>query len=75
MKLLYRLAINISDYGFVLNQYIIQCLEYTYLERKKYVFVTKNFIRSLVGKYGRHMVYILMMVEIGILYKHIDSYT
>ena len=35
MKLLYKLAINISGYGFVLNQFINQCLESTFHKKKR----------------------------------------
>ena len=56
MKLLFRLVINISGYGSVLNQFIVQYLEYTYL-RREICLLLKNLFDSLVEKYGRHTVY------------------
>ena len=57
MKLLYRLVINISGYGFVLNKFIVQYLEYTYLRREICLLIAEKFIRSLVEKYGKHIMY------------------
>ncbi len=34
MKLSSRLAVSISGYGFVLNQFIVPCLEYTSQKRE-----------------------------------------
>ena len=55
MKLLYKLTINISGYGFVFNQFINLCLEFTFHKKKQVV--AEKFIHSLVDKYGRHTVY------------------
>jgi hypothetical protein len=56
MKLLFRLVTSIFGYSFVLNQYVVLYLEFTYLRREKHVFA-ENFIRFLVDNYGRHTVY------------------
>ncbi|HEX5186338.1 MAG TPA: hypothetical protein VFV86_05555 [Nitrososphaeraceae archaeon] len=50
------MEINISGYDFVLNQYIVQRLEYTYVMRG-ICSLLKKFIRPLVEKYGKHTVY------------------
>jgi hypothetical protein len=56
MKLIFRLVINIIGYGFVLNQYIVQYLESTYLRREKYASFWE--IYSFVSqKNGKHTVY------------------
>ena len=54
MKLLYKLVVNISSCGSVLNLSIGLYWEYTYLRNE---ICLKNFMRSLVEKYGKHMVY------------------
>ena len=56
MKLLFKLVVNISGNGFVLNQYIVQCLEYT-SQRREICLLLKNSLDSLVEKYGKHTVY------------------
>ena len=56
MKLLFKLVVNISGYGSVLNQYIVLCWEFTYL-RREICLLLKNSLESLVSKYGRHTVY------------------
>ena len=56
MKLLFKLVVNISGYGYVLNQYIVLCLESTF-QRREICLFAERFIRSLVEKYGRHAVY------------------
>jgi putative transposase len=56
MKLLFRLVVNISGYGLVLNQFIVQYLESTSLSRE-ICLLLKKFIHSLVEKYGKHIVY------------------
>ena len=56
MKLLFRLVTNISGYGFVLNQFTVQCLE-LYISEERNMLVAEKFIRSLVEKYGKHTVY------------------
>ena len=50
-----QLVANISGYGYILNKFTNQCLEYISEERN--MLVAENFIRSLVEKYGRHTVY------------------
>ena len=55
MKLLFRLEIVSIGYGFVLNQYIVQCLEITFQRRN--MLIAEKFIRSLIDKYGKHTVY------------------
>jgi hypothetical protein len=54
MKLLFRLVITSSGYGFVLNHYIVLFLEYTF---QKNMIVAEKFIRSLIEKYGKPAVY------------------
>ncbi len=56
MKLLFKLEFVIIGYGFVLNEYIVQCLE-SIFQRSGICSFLKNFIRSLVEKYGKHTVY------------------
>ena len=56
MKLLFRLVINISGYGFVLNQFIVQYLE-SISQKRETCLLLKNLLDSLVDKYGRHTVY------------------
>ena len=57
MKLLFKLLVNTFGYGFVLNQYIVLCLEYTSQKKERNMLVAERFIQSLVEKYGRHTVY------------------
>ena len=56
MKLLFRLVVNISGYGFVLNQFIVQCLEST-SQKRETCLLLKNLLDHLVDKYGKHTVY------------------
>ena len=58
MKLLYILVANaFVGYGFVLNQFILQCLESLFQKRETYDSCAEKFIRLLVKKYGKHTVY------------------
>ena len=64
MKQLFRLAANtFVGYGFVLNQFTLQCLESTSHRGEKHMLVAEKFLRSLVEKYGRHTVFTLMVVH------------
>ena len=56
MKLLFRLVVNISGYGSVLNQIHSSVLG-IYISEERNMFVAERFIRSLVEKYGKHTVY------------------
>ena len=56
MKLLFKLVVNISGYGSVLNQYIVRCLEFTF-QRREICLLLKDSLDLLVEKYGRHAVY------------------
>ena len=62
MKLLFRLAINIFGYGFVLNQVHSSVLG-IYISEERNMLVAERFIQSLVEKYGKHTV--TQMVELG----------
>ena len=55
MKQLFKLVANNTDYGFVLNQYTVLCLESISEERN--MIIAEKFIRSLVENYGKHTVY------------------
>ena len=48
MKLLFKLVVNTFGYGFVLNQYIVLCLEYTSQKKERNMLVAERFIQSLV---------------------------
>ena len=56
MKLLFRLVVNISGYGFVLNQLTVLSWE-SISQKKKNMIVAEKFIKSLVSTYGKHTVY------------------
>ena len=56
MKLLFRLVVNISGYGFVLSQFIVLCLE-SISQKREICLLLKNSFDSLVEKYGKHTVY------------------
>ncbi|HEY9486388.1 MAG TPA: hypothetical protein VIQ04_07085, partial [Nitrososphaeraceae archaeon] len=47
---------SISGYGSVLNLFNVQYWG-IYISEERNMFVAENFIRSLVEKYGRHIVY------------------
>jgi putative transposase len=54
-KLLYRLVISIFGYGSVLNQYRV--LLGIYISEERNMLIAEKFIRSLVDKYGKYIVY------------------
>ena len=56
MKLLFRLVVNTSGYGFVSSQFIVLFLESTF-QRRETCLLLKNLFRSLVDNYGKHTVY------------------
>ena len=56
MKLLFRLVVNISDYGFRIESIHSSVLG-IYISESRNMLVAEKFIRSLVSKYGRHTVY------------------
>ena len=56
MKQLFKSVTSISGYGYVLNQFIVQCLEYT-SQKREICLIAEKFIRSLVSNYGKHIVY------------------
>ena len=56
MKLLFRLVTKNIGYGFVVNQFIVQCLE-SIISEERNMLVAEKFIRSLVSKYSKHTVY------------------
>ena len=39
-----------------MNQFIVQCLEYT-SQKREICLIAEKFIRSLVSNYGKHIVY------------------
>ena len=55
MKLLYRLVVNTFGYGFVLNQFTLQCLE-SISQRRETCLLLKNLL-DLLYQYGKHTVY------------------
>jgi hypothetical protein len=57
MKLSFRLVANAFGCGFVLNQYTVLCLEYTFPKKEICLLLSEKFIQSLIEKYGRHTVY------------------
>jgi len=71
MKLLFKLVTKIFGYGYVLNQFTNQCLEYTFL--KKEICLWHRISLDLLL---RNMVDIqfILMVEHDILHKHVSSY-
>ena len=56
MKLLFKLEFVSIGYGFVLNEYIVKCLESKF-QRSGICSFLKNFVRSLVEKYVKHTVF------------------
>ena len=63
MKLLFKLEFVGIGYGFVLNQYIVQCFE-SIFQRREICLLLKNSLESLVEKDGKRTVY--KMEEHGI---------
>jgi transposase-like protein len=57
MKLLFRLVINISGYGFVLNQNIYSSVLGINISEERNMLIAEKFIDSLVEKYAKHTVY------------------
>ena len=56
MKLLFRLVVNTSGYGFVSSQFLVLCLE-SISQKREICLLLKNSFESLVDKYGKHTVY------------------
>ena len=56
MKLLFRLVVNTSGYGFVSSQFIVLCLE-SISQKREICLLLKNSFDLLVDKYGKHTVY------------------
>ena len=56
MKLLFKLEFVSIGYGFVLNQYIVQCLE-SIISEERNMLIAENSSNLLVSKYGKHTVY------------------
>ena len=57
MKQLYRLAANISGYGFVLNQFTVQCLEYTSQKREIYACCWEIYLISSIKVWKTYCIY------------------
>ena len=55
MKLLFRLVTTTFDYGFIepLNRSVLGI----HISEERNMLVDEKFIRSLVEKYGRHVIY------------------
>ena len=56
MKLLFRLVINIFGYGFCIEPIHSSVLG-IYISEERNMIVAARFIKSLVEKYGKHIVY------------------
>ena len=65
MKLSFRLAGNIT-YLWIATEPVYKTLLGIHISESRNMLVTEKFIRSLVSKYGKHTVFILMVV-FGIL--------